>query len=1044
MQNTYKEIIDVINERKESLTRYRIINKIKFQLGEVNGKPEQLDFDDSSWKEVKLPFNWDNTKNAWFRLKITVPEYIDEVALRDSKLYLKGKTDWAPPVLNMPTKMYVDGKKTLEATNWFDLSYLNLIADKVVPGKDHIVSINTKGKEGTVKYYSGMPLISIFFSKIEDVQFEIEAFINEIKFAEILPKGEEELSKAFSNIDVQEIKKLKLKELIDLIHDLERKLSSLKSIAKKHKIYLVGYSHVDMNWLWPIEETYDLIKNTALSVDKVMEEHNDLCYSHSQAFTYKALEIRFPDIFKKIKKRVKEGRWELAATSWIEPDLNLLNGESIVNQILYAKKYIKEKFSYESKVFISADTFGHPWTIPQVLKKCGIDYYWFMRSTKKDYDIFLWQGIDGTKVFAFCSSLLGRVTTDVLVDVATFYYKSLNLKEFMYVYGIGDHGGGPTIEDGKLIKKLSKKPIYPELIFSTMEEAFSITRKQNVQFPLFNNEINFVFDGCYTTHWDMKVHNRQCERLLLGAQSLGSLVKIMGGKYPHLKEFWENTLFNQFHDILPGSGTKQTYELPNELAEKAEKGCQEEIFNCLDFISSKIAVKDEGKPIFVFNNLSWERTDVARIKAFKGCPNNIIIKDNSGNKYPAQVVDDEIIFIARNVPSLGYRVYYILEGEEETDDIIKDDLTLENDYFTLNINEKNGTVSHLYDKRNDREVIKDRWAEGGFPENTIPLKIMGLVSDDIPSTRVVRSNLLQVLYEEPHAMCAWVIGPVKKIENLTEKADIEIISRGPVVGKVRIKRKFHNSVIIQDILLYKNLDRIDFYTSIDWHEKSNPKTLAPMLKVSFTPLLKKSKATYEIPFGFVERNADGREVPALQWADLSDEEYGFSILTDTKYGFDAKGNTIRLTLIRTSYEPDPNPDSGQHSFIYSIYPHKGGWKEADTERRGYELNNKLFTRFIKKDQALLPIEKSFIRITSNNTIISCLKKAENNNDIVLRIYESKGQSSKATINLDFKIKKVVEVDLLENPIGKSEVFLKEGKIKFKIKPFEIKTIRLVL
>jgi alpha-mannosidase len=1041
MEERYADIKGALKERMQRLTDYRYIRRARFKLGSASGKPQEPEYDDSSWQEVTLPLNWDNTEDAWFRIEAVVPERVDEISVSGSEMKVRGRSVWANPVLNMHGQLFIDGEMVLEAPNWFDLSFFNLIKDSVKPGEKHMIAVHTGGKEGVVVYYSALPEMEIRYSNVDEKQIEIEAFLQEIRFAEGLPGGNEVLDGAFSGVGRETIMGKKLDELIGFIHEKEEKMSPLCSSAKEHELYLAGYAHIDMNWLWPMDETIELCRATAESVDRVMSEHAKLCYTQSQAFTYKAMETEYPEVFRRIKQRFQEGIWEIAAPAWVELDLNMANGEAIAHQILLSKRYLKEKFGYEPRLFLSPDTFGHPWTLPQILKKSGIDYYYFMRSSERDYDIFWWQGPDGSRVLTFNSSYLGGMNSKVLVDVAQFYSRSMDLKKVMYVYGIGDHGGGPTLEDGRLIAKLQTKPVYPKLFYSTMENYYGILEKQKPDLPVFDNEINFVFDGCYTTHWDTKVHNRRCERLLLEAENVGALSMVYGGSYPDLQEGWEITMLNQFHDILPGSGIHQTYEVPNAQAQKVETFCENAISEGLDYIAGMVDGGTEGKPVFVLNNLSWRRTDVVKVKRYEGCPSSPIVKDGAGNEYPAQCVDDDIIFVAEDLPSFGYRVFHICEGSDDGGSIADEDFVLENEKLVVKLDRNTGTIASVYDKVNDRKVMEDMWDEGAYPTHTFPLKNMELESV-IPTTRLVRNNDLQVHLEEPHDMSAWVIGPIKQITSLTENPEIEVVASGPVVGTIRVRKRYGKSVITQDTSLYREMDRIDFRTTIDWGEKAGPNDLSPMLKASFTPRLGSTRATYEIPFGSIERTADGREVPALQWADLSDDEYGITILTDTKYGFDAKGNTISITLIRTSYEPDPDPDRGTHSFAYSLFPHRGGWKEAHSERRGYELNHALLTVYIDRKGGSLPGEKSFIDVDAESAVMSCFKKEQGGDGVIVRFYESKGNGCDVQVRFGFSVKGAAETDMVERPLKGAGVDLSGSVMKFSLKPYEIKTFRV--
>lgn len=1053
MNKKLNKVIGILEERYNNLFSYSTSERIlKFFNSNIDGNPEKLEFDDSNWENVTIPFEWDTKNDVWFRKKIVVPNDINGISIKGSKLEVCGNGYMSGTAIVIGHgEMYIDGRKIFEELNWTDFRYRNLVSSNALPGETHIIAYHFFKRQDYIDYYPRkLNLMEIHYSNIDNIVFELGSFIEEVKFAQSLTGGIYVLEEAFGNLDIEDLKNIDIYELIKLLNLLRGKLSSLKSLAKKYKVYLIGHAHIDMNWLWPMDETINICKNTFSTIEKLMKNFPNFCFSQSQAYTYRLIEENYPDLFKSMEKRIKEKRWDITASSWVESDLNMASGESIVRQILYAKKYIKEKFNFEPRVFWSPDTFGHPWTIPQILKKSGIDYYFFMRQSKRNYDLFWWEGPDGSKVLTFNSKYMAQPSAKDFIELVKFTSKSQNMDISMYVYGTGDHGGGPTAEDIMTVNKLNKKSLMPSLEFSTTHSYFdAVSDKKDTYIPTVCDEFNPIFDGCYTTHWDTKLHNRNCERLAVEAESAGAICKILDLEYPDLKKVWEITLFNQFHDILPGSGIKPAHSYSNSQAEEAEKIAKDALNGCIEEISKKIDVKKENIPFIVFNSLSWNRSDVVSIKLTDDIPKNPVVKDEDGGIYPVQIMDDMMLFIGKDIPSLGYKVYYICEGKEEHNFKsvkFRKNLTAENEFFILGIDENTGTISFLYDKKNRRFVMKKRRDEGSESENTFPLKIKVEESSNMyPATGSVLNNMLQVLYEEPHCWSAWVIGTIGSVVNLIKDPKIEVISTGPVAGIIRVKNKFKRSNIIQDIVLYSGIERIDINTYIDWKERSDPNSPCPMLKASFTPILGITKATYNIPFGSIERIADGREFPALNWVDISDNKYGLGILTDTKYGFDVKGNTIRITLIRTSHDPDPNPDEGSHKFTYSIYPHTGDFKKSDIERKGYELNHRLIASYIKnnRNDADLPEKQSFISIDSPNVILSCFKKAESSNDLIIRVYESKGRKVKTNIEFGFSVKRIEEVNLLEESLNNSSILVNSNKFSFTINPYEIKTFKIL-
>ncbi|RLI35732.1 hypothetical protein DRO55_04860, partial [Candidatus Bathyarchaeota archaeon] len=526
------------------------------------------------------------------------------------------------------------------------------------------------------------------------------------------------------------------------------------------------------------------------------------------------------------------------------------------------------------------------------------------------------------------------------------------------------------------------------------------------------------FDGCYTTHSDIKRYNRLCERLLVDAEKLC----IMAGEYPvdSIREAWLKVLFNQFHDILCGSGIHEAYEYPLKLAREASETAREIINSSMGRIAKSIRFSSLGLPIVVFNTLPWDRVDVVRVTVRRDLiPEKPIALTSDGEVTPVQVIGYTVLFIAK-VPSMGYRTYYLTHGKAEGSSLAEG-LTLENEYFRVELDSSSGSIDSMYDKVNGRFVFK---------------KVLQ------SATRPEPSNLIQVLYEAPHSMSAWIIGEITRIENLTRGAEVELLEEGPVRATVKVVHKVRNSEITQFIHIYRELPRLDFYTIIDWREISNEEVDAPMLKAAFTPILREPRATFEIPYGFIERPRDGREVPALRWIDLSDGEYGVSLLNDSKYGFDVKGNTMRITLIRTSYSPDVKPDYGRHEVLYSIYPHKGDWREAQTFRRGYEVNHPLEALVIEAPTmgGSTPDTQSLIQIEPENVVLSCMKRAEDSEDVIIRVYDATGDGGDVKITFKYRVKEAYEVDLMERPIGPVEV--RGETLTFKIIPFEIKTLKI--
>ncbi len=1002
LENTYRRLTD-----------YRSKLSWKFFQGDVK-EAHRIDFDDSSWGTVSLPFQWDPSQgDVWLRCKIRIPNEIEGIKVSGSKVEMYSSA------MITGGEVYVDSKLVLKEDYWTDFRGPRItVAEEARPGNVHVVAIHAYEKRPFSKgEKKGVPLFHIGYDVVDNFAFEIESFIQELNFAQILPGGLETLNRVVEEFNSSVFSR-DAESILMEIEKARQKLKALSKHAKEFKVHLVAHAHIDMNWLWPWEDTVKVIERDFSTMVSLMNQYTDFHFSQSQAATYRTMEEKNPALFEKMREKIRSGNWDVTASMWVEADLNMIGEETLVRQILYSKRYVMEKFGFETRVGWEPDTFGHVWTLPQVLKKAGVDYYYFMRCGR-GYPMFYWEGPDGSRLLAFNSVYNNMVTSKNIVETAKLFHEKYGLKTSMFVYGVGDHGGGATIEDIKAAMKIREKPALPDLVFSSTHQFFDRISKEKPELPVVRDELNFTFDGCYTTHADIKRYNRLCERYLVDAEKLSAI----SGDYPRekLEEAWKKTLFNQFHDILDGSAFHEAYSYSGRLAEEVLATAREALDKSMMKIVERIEFSREGLAIVVFNTLAWDRKDVARVKIPREMvPRNPVVMDVRGNRHPAQIDGDELVFIAE-VPSLGYSTYYLIEGEEEPHQQGSQQAVLENEFFKIELDQSSGAIRSVYDKKAGRFVAKAFRHEATRPEF---------------------SNLFQVLHEAPHEMSAWIIGPITRVENLLTGAEVKPVEKGPVVSKIRTVRRYRNSTIIQEIMLYTGISRIDFNTIIDWREVSDAFTDAPMLKVSFTPILGPSTATFEIPFGSISRTPDGREFPALRWIDLSDKEYGVSLLNDCKYGFDVCGNTMRMTIIRTSYSPDPNPDQGRHELKYSLYPHTGDWRKALSFRKGYELNHPLeaLVTTAKVSQGDLPEEASFLRIKPENIVLSCLKLAEDSSDIIIRIYDATGDGGEADITFGFLVTEAVESDLLERSLRKLNV--QDKTFKVQLGPWEIKTFRL--
>lgn len=795
--------------------------------------------------------------------------------------------------------------------------------------------------------------------------------------------------------------------------------------------HLIGHAHIDLVWLWLWEETiHDISVNTFEGTMHYMDQMPGLTFAQSMAALYEAMEKNYPELFEEISRRIKEDTWCPVGGTWAESDLNIPKGEALVRQVLYGKQYFKEKFGVDVRVGWFPDTFGHSGNVPQIMKKAGIDYYVFGRCAPADKPIFWWKGIDGSKVLAYVpvgwyNVDLAKIS-DKIKDLTVKNADLSGVKDILFLYGAGDHGGGPRETDAKAIRELWYKSDFPELRFSSPQYYFEKILQQRSDFPEVAGELNFIFRGCYTTQAKNKYFNRKSENLLLTAEkfSVNSRVHGFRALYPKrdIDEGWKITLRNQFHDILPGSSIGPGNDEVIQYYQDALMRGKRALDFSLEAIGGNINTEGEGIPIVVFNPLSWERNDIVTTTLrYLKQPSGIQVVDSKGTTVPTQILccksgdggyNVTIAFEANAVPSIGYKLYRAQEKtyrESPLTSLRVSPAFMSNDRFVISLDPQSGIITHIQDKAGNRDILTGN------------------------------GNVLQLL-EDKSALAkeagpAWSLGLTGKKIDLTGPATISVLESGPVFGKIRVSREFNRSLFTQDIILYSNLPRIEFQMQAEWREREQ------LLKVAFPLNVSNGQANFEIPYGYLSRPANGEEVPALNWIDLSGMGYGVSLLNDCKYGFDINGNVMRMTILRSPLSPDPRADEGIHTLAYALYPHAGNFKDALTIREGEAFNNPLIALPEMNHAGKLPSTYSFAQVEPSNVILMAMKEEQGywNRKIILRLFEAFGSSTVARVTLPMPIN-AFETNLLEE--GMQQVQTENNVITTALDPFEIKTLRI--
>ena len=784
-------------------------------------------------------------------------------------------------------------------------------------------------------------------------------------------------------------------------------------------IHFVAHTHIDDAWLWQVKDTVRKTGRSVINALRLMEEYPEYEFSFSQPQLYAFVKKYYPELMPKIKEKIKEGRWHLVGPMWVEPDLNMPSGECLIRQIMYGHQFYLEEFGQTSDVCFIPDSFGFPASLPQIFVKCGLKYFvttkvrWQQKNTFP-YNVFKWEGIDGTQILATIPALRDGYTGIIDPEACKIASDRLSQRSLwdnvMFPYGYGDGGGGANRHMLENYRRLKDYPGMPKAKIASCNSYFGELESISGRLPVWSGELYVeTHQGTLTTIAKCKKHNRMCETLLRRVE----LLCVMADKnsipydYEVIRGCYKDLFLLQFHDILPGSSVREVYDDAEILAKK--------ILNTAQSIETELSQKLCPDGISVLNPNGFTMTGEVSFDA-------AVVEDSlifDGEKQLDYVVDDgKAVVLIENAEPFSFKRLTLRSGASERKpgfsevSYLEDGVRIENKFFALTVH-NDGRITNAADIKNDRRFI------GDIPANKLRMYLDGPMYED-----------------------AWNIdGEYRsRAAGLNFESGLSVTLNSPQKTVLTVTNVSPKVKITQNIIFYKGVARIDFQTSVDWQEESK------LLKVSFPVEVRSNTASYEIAYGLAERPTHPNnsfeqakfECAGHRFIDISEEGYGVSLLNDCKYGFDVLDGTLSISLLRNTHFPAYYIEKGLHEFTYSLYPHTGSLAAGGTVKAAAALNAPL-TAYVTNNESCTTAESSLISSDNPNLIIDAVKPAENGNGYIARLYECHGSRGTARLtvcgNAVFKTTPLEEND--------KAVEMSGGKINIPFSPFEIITLRIV-
>ena len=985
-------------------------------------------FTDGQWPEVAIPHRWGGRDiKATARVRFEVPP-----GWRGEPVALRVDLSQGLHVSGPDATAYLDGKPI----QGVDVYHQEILLPGDLTAGEHVLALEAySGTRPDQHWFGGVDLVSI--------DLEVRAYYYDAKVAldaaRLLPEDSYDRVQIINALE-RSVRELDFHEpLGDAFRAsvtraravLREDLYGREWPGERPEVVGVGHAHIDVAWLWTLLHTRKKTVRTFLTALRLMEQYPEYRFLQSQPQVYEFFRRDCPEEYEEIKRRVREGRWEPTGAMWLEADLNITGGESLVRQMLHGKRFLREEFGIESDILWLPDVFGYTWTLPQIMARSGVKYFMTTKISWNEfnrlpYDTFRWQGLDGTQVLAhfittpsqsWFATYNGRLTAAEVKGTWDAYKQKRLHSSLLHAFGFGDGGGGPSADMLETARRLADMPGLPRYRIGRADEFFRDLEAVREEAPVWNGELYLEFHrGTFTSQARTKRLNRKSELALHEAEALAGMALLHGGEYPAdaLHQQWQTVLLNQFHDILPGSSIGEVYAESSEQYGQVVREAGAVSGRAQAHLAERVATEVDS--VLLFNTLGQARSTVAQVRLPEDRP-DLSLAEEDGSPVATQTLEDgSVLLSARDVPAYGWKSLRVGAPAGQPNPLRAEVGRLDSPALSVRFDEA-GCITSLVDKSTGREVI----AEGK------------------------RGNLLQLFEDKPLNNDAWNIDVFyeEKSWDLTDTAECRVVETGPVRAGLEFRRRFGDSTLVQKVYVYADVPRVDFETFVDWHERH------ALLKVAFPVTVLSPRATYEIQFGQIERATHRNtswdyarfEVPAQRWADLSEGDYGVSLLNDCKYGYDIRDNVMRLSLLKSATSPDPEADQGEHHFTYSLYPHTGDWR-CGTLAQAADLNLPLGARWEAGHGGNLPATWSLVTADQDNLVIDTVKKAEDDDSLVIRLYEAMGRRGRGTLRFGAPVVAASECNLIED--GEEPVPHNGATIDVDYLPYEVRTFKVTL